>query len=764
MGSLPCWGERGCDVRTKVFRRGLDLPAPKSIVPPETPEPGRDQRLTRRVFLLRGVMVLGFGTVLAKLGLMQLRERPRYQAAAQGSMVRFEPLRAPRGLILDRSGEVLARNRRSWTVWLVPAELPDDDVERERIREQLTTALGLDELLVVNRPALPPGNERAVLDELAEVLNVPGAEVAGKVFSAPKDQRYVVVREKLRPEEAASLREAAKRLPGVHVLNRFDYLAAAAAGSAVPVALAQDVPRELALTLAANPTALPGIRVTDDTLVREYPGGPDFSHILGYVGPITKEEYEAAGGDSPANPYRPDDRVGRGGVEQAMEEVLRGQHGGRWVQVDARNAVVGEVSGRRRDPVPGLTVVLTIDARLQRAVTQALAEGIREADRAAREKGRDPVGSGVAIVLDPRSGELLALVSLPTYDNARFVRGLTQTEYQALLDDPFHPLVNFAISGEFPPGSTVKPLLACAALQEGVITTQTTYICRGSIRVPTVWDEQGGNTYVCWLATGHGEIQVLDGIAQSCNVFFYNVGAPGQTPEGGTEPLHYYIPGDPEKHYFEGLGIERIEKYLREVFGFGQATGIELAGEADGLIPNPRWLFQTLREYWSVGDTINVSIGQGHLACTPLQLACALAAIANGGTYYRPRIVKELRDAAGQLVRRFEPEAVRQLAIAPEHIETVRRGMRRTVTDGTAKGKFVRTGDDIPIAGKTGTAEYGEAEGGRYKKSHAWFTAFAPYDDPEVLVLVLIRDGGEGSTFAVPVADRILATYFGRAA
>lgn len=712
---------------------------------------------------MRAAMTLGFGAVLAKLGLMQLRERPRYQAAAQGSMVRFEPLRAPRGLILDRNGAVLARNRRSWTVWLVPTELPDDDGERYRVRDQLTTVLGLDDLVVVNRPALPPGSEREVLDRLGAALGLSGATVAGTVFSAPRAEPYVVVREKLSPEEATALREAAKRLPGVHVLNRFDYLVLAAGARAAPVPLAEDVPRELALTLAANPTALPGIRVTDDTLIREYPGGPAFSHVLGYVGPISKEEYDAAGGDSPSNPYRPDDRVGRGGVEQAMEAVLRGQHGGRWVQVDAHNVVVGELPERRRDPVAGLTVVLTIDAALQLAVSQALAEGIEAANRAARAKGRDPVGSGVAIVLDPRSGAVLALVSLPTYDNAKFVRGLSQADYQALLDDPFHPLVNFAISGEFPPGSTIKPLLACAGLQEGVISTRTVYTCRGSIRVPTVWDERGGNTYVCWSASGHGAVDVLDGIAQSCNVFFYNVGAPGQTPEGGTEPLHYYIPGDPNKHYFEGLGIERIEKYLRDVFGFGQPTGIELAGEADGLVPNPRWLFQTLREYWSVGDTINVSIGQGHLACTPLQLACALAAIANRGTYYRPRIVQELRDAAGQVVRRFEPEAVRRLAIAPEHVETVRRGMRRTVTDGTAKGKFVRTGDAIPIAGKTGTAEYGEAENGRYKKSHAWFAAFAPYDDPEVLVLVLIRDGGEGATFAVPVADRILATYFGRA-
>lgn len=707
-------------------------------------------------------MALGFGAVLTKLGFMQLRQRSRYQAAAQGSMVRFEPIRAPRGLILDCNGEVLARNRRSWTVWLVPAELPDDEGERQAVREQIVRALGLDDVLVVHRPALPPGHERAVLDALGDLLGTPGVELAGKVFGSPSDMRYIVIREKLRPDQAAALREAVKRLPGVHVLNRFDYLVQANDGAATPVVLAEDVPRDLALTLAANPAALPGIRVTDDKLVREYPAGTEFSHILGYVGPITKEEYEAAGGESPANPYRPDDRVGRGGVEQAMEEVLRGQHGGRWVQVDARNVVVGELLERRREPKPGLSVLLTIDASLQRAVAQALAEGIEAANQAARQQGRDPVGSGVAIVLDPRSGEVRALISLPTYDNQQFVRGVTQAEYEALLNNPFHPLVNFAISGEFPPGSSVKPLLACAALQEGIISPETTFTCRGAIRVPTVWDERGGNIYVCWLPTGHGAIGVEDGLAQSCNIFFYNVGAPGQIPEGGTEPLHYYNPGDPAKHYFQGLGIERIEYYLLDVFGFGQPTGIELAGEADGLVPNPRWMFQTLREYWSVGDTINVSIGQGHLACTPLQLACALAAIANRGTYYRPRIVKELRDAAGQVVRRFEPEVVRHLTIAPEHLETVRRGMRRTVTDGTAKGKFVHTGDDIPIAGKTGTAEYGEVENGRYKKSHAWFAAFAPYDDPEVLVLVLIRDGGEGSTFAVPVADRILATYFGR--
>ncbi|GBD16206.1 Peptidoglycan D,D-transpeptidase MrdA [bacterium HR26] len=746
-------------------RRGKRM----ELVPPherrrgriEDPQESGERRLTRRAFLLRGLMLGGFGAVIGKLWQMQVRDTQQYQVQAEGNIIRFEPLRAPRGLIVDRHGTVLAQNRRSWSVAVVPEQLPDDEARRAAIRAQLIEALELDDVLVVRRSALPQGAEREVLDELAAALGVEPAGIVAAVFD-PKAGPLTLIRERLSPEESTRLRELAKRLPGVHVLNRYDYLLQLHAGSAEPVVLKQDVPRELALTLAANELYLQGVRVSDDTLVRQYPAGPDFAHILGYVGPISKEEFEAAGGYDPRNPYLPDDHVGRGGVEQAMEEVLRGQRGGRWVQTDARGVEIAELRHRRREPQPGYTVELTIDAELQRAVTQALREGIDQANQAALREGREPVGSGVAIVLDPRNGELLALVSLPTYDNQRFAEGITQAEYEAYLNDPFTPLVNFAVSGTFPPGSTIKPILACTGLQERVIDSGTTYVCRGQIRVPTVFDEQGGNIYRCWLASGHGPVTVEEAITHSCNVFFYNVGAPGQIPEGDDEPLHYYLPGDPTPHYFAGLGIERIERYLRQEFGFGRPTGIELAGEAAGVVPNPLWLFQTLREYWSVGDTINVSIGQGHLACTPLQLACALAAIANSGSYYRPRLVRALRDSSGTVVREFAPELVRQLGIEPQHIELVRRAMRRVVTDGTAKGKFIRTGDDIPIAGKTGTAEYGQAVDGRYEKKHAWFAAFAPFDAPEVLVLVLIRDGGEGATFAVPVADAILATYFGR--
>jgi penicillin-binding protein 2 len=281
------------------------------------------------------------------------------------------------------------------------------------------------------------------------------------------------------------------------------------------------------------------------------------------------------------------------------------------------------------------------------------------------------------------------------------------------------------------------------------------------IRVPTVYDEAGGNRYVCWKPAGHGTIEVEEALAQSCDIFFYNVGAPGQIAEGSTVPLHYYNPGDSTPHYFSGLGIEKIKQYLEHDYGFGAITGIELAGEAEGLVPDAKWLFQSsLHGIWSIGDTINVSIGQGYLACTPLQLLCGTAALANGGNFYRPRLVKALKDEQGNVVKEFPADPLRKLSIESTYINTTRRGMRQVVTYGTAKGKFIKAPSNIAIAGKTGTAEFGEAVDGKYKKQHAWFTAFAPYDQPTIAVVVLIQGGGEGATYAVPVADEILAAFF----
>jgi penicillin-binding protein 2 len=260
------------------------------------------------------------------------------------------------------------------------------------------------------------------------------------------------------------------------------------------------------------------------------------------------------------------------------------------------------------------------------------------------------------------------------------------------------------------------------------------------------------------------------GIAHSCDVYFYTLGAPDQTADNNVR-VHYYNPGDTTQHYFHGLGIERIEDYLKNVYGFGRPTGIELAGEADGLVPSPKWLLQSdLNENWSIGDTINISIGQGHLLGTPLQLLMGTALIANGGKRYQPRLIKELIDDDGKVVKRFEPKLVRDMTeepddddtkwLKPEHIRVVHEGMKRTATEGTGMGKI--TIQNVEVAAKSGTAEFGEVdpETGRYLSGHAWFSAYAPAEDPEICVVALVVGGYEGSTYAGPIVDDILKAYF----
>lgn len=726
--------------------------------------PADEVFLSRRTFIFKSLILGGFTALAGKLWRMQVRDTSAYQDRAVGNLERIEPLKAPRGLILDRNGQILAENRVSWSVQVIPAQLPDDPAERQAIRDELVRVLELPEMLVVRLNALPSESDEFVVRSLAEEIGADPVQLVIDLLRVDHPDNLVPVRENLEPAEAERLREVVRQFPGVHVMNRYDYLLELHAGSLLPVVVKKDVAQDVALAVEANRLYLPGVKVSDDTLVRRYPAGPEFSHILGYVGPVTQEEYEAAWTPSGTNPYLLDDAVGRGGLEAALDAELRGTHGLRRFQVDAHGVEVAEFLDRRIEAEPGLSAVLTIDADFQRVVTAALQEGIERANADLLEKGLGEAGSGVAIALDPRNGDVLALVSLPTFDNQLFVDGIDQEQYEAYLNNPYKPLTNLAISGEYPPGSVFKPMIACAGLQEGVVNTGTQYRCVGTIRVPVVGDEAGGNHYVCWLPGGHGPVAMEAAIAASCDIYFYNVAAPGQIPEGGTEPLHYYQPGDPSPHYFHGLGIETLAEYLTRDFGLGKPTGIELAGESAGLVPTPKWLFQSpLREYWSVGDTINVSIGQGHLTVTPLQLACSIAAIANGGDYYRPRLVKRLQDAEGRVVREFAPEVTHRLQVASQHIETVRSGMRLTVTSniGTAYGKFVKTDPSITVAAKTGTAEFGVAVDGKYDRQHAWFTAFAPYDDPEIVVVVLIPGGGEGAVFAAPVTDEIMAAYFG---
>jgi penicillin-binding protein 2 len=721
--------------------------------------------ISRRVFVFRGAMGVAFAGLGAKLWSLQIAEGSKFEEAASDNITRSETLKASRGRILDRSGQPLAENRRTWAVKIMGNQLPLDDAERQHVLETVANSLELKNVLVLDRTLVPVGSEAAVVSLCSQRLGIDGATLLAKIT---RENAYLeLLKEDLSDGEAQELKASLSDIPGIRVLSELDFALETHGSPELPMVVKQDITREKALSLAANVVYLPGVVVDDSTLIRQYAGGPAFSHLLGYVGPISEQEYESETTSTGGHIYEPDDNVGRGGVEEALEKHMRGEKGIRWVQVDSVGVERLELVDLRRDPTDGLSARLTIDRELQLRVTEELQKGIEFANaeflkehppKPGEEQHKPVVGAGVAIVMNPRNGEILAMVSLPTFDNQKFIGGISETDYAAYLNDPFTPLLNRATSGEYPPGSVLKPLLACAALQAKVITPQDTFTCKGSIRVPWTWDESQGNTYPCWDPAGHGEVALYSGLADSCDVYFYNVGAPKSQTDAGIN-VHYYNPNDPNPHEFRGLGIENIEKYLKEVFGFGTTTGIELAGEAEGLVPNPKWLFQSdLHEYWSIGDTINVSIGQGHLLCTPLQLLNGTAAISNGGTLYIPRLIRDLVDEEGNVVERFPAKKLRELQIDKQHINDVREGMRRTVTEGTGMGKITVNG--IEVGAKSGTAEYGEAVEGEYKNSHAWFTAFAPYNDPEICIAVMVQGGGAGSTYAGPVANAILNTYF----
>ena len=712
---------------------------------------------------MRGGVSLGFAALAGKLWQMQVARSTEFEDVVSGNILRFERLKPARGRILDRVGEPLAENRRIWTVRIVPDRLPVDEAERTSVLTVVEESLQLGYAIVLDRRQMPLGTEAAIVDTVERRVENVDKDFIMARLSVP-GTKMVMLLEGLSAEEAEVYIAERSDIPGLRALTVLEYQLATHVADDIPMVVKRDVDREIALALGANAIHLPGVDVDDYDLVREYSGGTSFSHLLGYVGPITEEEYQAATTVTGTAVYQRNDVVGRGGVEEALEQELRGTKGGRWIQVDSEGVERFELLERRRESIAGLSVQLTLDREFQGRMTEALQDGIDFANKAALEDDREPVTSGVAIAMNPQDGEIIGMVSLPTFDNQMFIDGMTDKEFSKLINDPNDPLLNRAISGTFAPGSVFKPLLACIGLQEGVIDTEMEFECKGRLTVPWSWDETQGNEYVCWVGEpGHGPVNVYSAIADSCDIYFYNVGAPYDKPDEEDFPnadfLHYYNPNDSRRHYFRGLGIDRIANGLKNEFMLGSPSGIELAGEADGLMPTPDWLQQTFEGgFWSVGDTINVSIGQGHLLMTPLQMLNGTAAIANGGTLWRPRLVKALIREDGRIVREYGPQVLRQLEVDPEHIETVRLGMRRTITSGT--GRKPITFSEPAIGGKSGTAEYGIAVDGRYKLSHAWFTAFGPYENPEIVVTVLIISGDAGSIYAGPVANNILKAYF----
>ncbi len=589
-------------------------------------------------FRKKGLKVIWYAIIVALMMLLgrvfylSVVRGDYYADLSKGNRIRNIIIKAPRGKIFDKFGNVLVRNVPSIDVIILPSDLPEDQEQRKSVIASVTQILALDEEGIV---------------EAVENLNRKSLE---------------------------------------------------------PVLLKENIAQDQILMLAEKLNTLPGIFL-DNTAIRSYENSLIFAPIIGYDGKITKDELANNRG------YLITDYIGKTGLEKKYESELKGIHGALQVEVDSLGNIkknLGSVN-----PQAGQDLFLNIDEGLQKKLYDSL---IAITDKAESK-------TAAAVAIDPRSGGVLALVSLPSYDNNLFAGGISSQDYKNIIGDKNLPLLNRSINGEYPPGSTIKPAVAVAALAEGTITSET-----------IVNDSSGAINIGAWRFGDwktHGVMNLRSAIAESCDVFFYSVG-------GGYGNI-------------EGLGMDRMKKY-ENLFGFGDPTGVDLLGESSGLIPDEQWKLDKIGEKWYIGDSYHAAIGQGFLTATPMQLANYTAALANGGTLYVPRIVNLIKGGGGE--KYFSSKIIRKNFIRPDILDVVREGMRQTVTEGSARSLNTLP---VAVAGKTGTAQFGAEN-----KTHAWFISFAPYENPEIAMVVLMEGGGEGSSSAVPVTKEVLEWYFTR--
>jgi penicillin-binding protein 2 len=546
------------------------------------------------------------------------------------------------------------------------------------------------------RSVTVPAPRGIIYDRSGKVLvhNVPSVDLVVTPADFPQDEQE-------RSRIIRSLRDILSFEPGEleEIVAKLDRR------SLLPTLVKERLMQEQVLVFLEKSRQLPGFTLVRSA-TRNYVDSAVFSHLLGYEGRIRKEEIEQ-------HPdYLLTDSIGKQGLEKSYEKYLRGVHGADQVEVDSLGKVKKELGVI--PPKAGSDLVLNIDADLQKKVYDSLQANLEK--RGLR--------AGAAVAIDPRNGAVLALASAPSFDNNLFAQGIGTDQYRSLIEDEAKPLFNRAVAGEYPPGSTIKPILASAALKEGVIDEHTQVESRGGIQV-------GQFFFGDWKA--HGFTDVRRAIAVSSDVFFYAVG-------GGYA-------------HVRGLGMEVMKRY-EELFGWGRRTGIDLPGEADGFLPDPAWKKEKLGERWYIGDDYHASIGQGFVLTTPLQIVNAIAAVANGGTLYQPQIVSQIRSFDGTTTTNA-PKVLGDHVMDADILRVVREGMRQTVTDGTAQQLKDLS---VEAAGKTGTAQFGNEA-----KTHGWFVSFAPYDRPEIAMIVLVEGQDETETHnAVPVTKEIYEWYFSR--
>jgi penicillin-binding protein 2 len=586
-------------------------------------------------------VLVAFVLLLARFVWLQVLQHDAYSAKAEENRIAIVPLPPNRGLILDRNGEVLARNYLAYTLEIFPARVHDLE---------------------------------ATINELAGFVDIQPRDRARfrKLLQETKNAESLPIRTRLSDEEVARIAANRWRFIGVDIKAR---------------------------------------------LFRRYPYGELASHVIGYIGRITTADLESLEAQDLAANYRGTDYIGKAGIEASYQQELHGTTGLERVEIDAAGRGIRALS--RTPAQSGNNVALTLDIRLQEVAERAFGER-----------------RGALVAIEPATGGVLAFVSSPGYDPNLFVDGIDPESWLALMSSPDRPLNNRAIAGLYPPGSTFKPFMALAALELGKRTPRTTisdpgYFVFGDRRFR---DSKPG---------GHGTVDMYKSIVMSSDVYYYMLA--------------------------NDMGIEAISGFMKR-FGFGTRTGIDLEGEAAGVLPSPEWKHARFsrpeQQKWYAGETISIGIGQGYNSYTPLQLAQALATLANNGAMFRPRLVSHVDNARTGERRYFEPQLVRQLQLQPEHIAVVKRAMAGVNLEGTAARSFA--GAQYTSGGKTGTAQVvGIKQGEKYEeekvaerlRDHSLYIVFAPLEGPKIALAVLVENGGFGARAAAPIARTVLDYY-----
>lgn len=754
--------------------------------PPEERDPEIQQipGIRGRLLFMRAIVLIVLSLLVYRVYWIQQNKGTDLSIRASENQFAVLTTVPPRGVIMDRNGFPLATNQPSFNVTITPAFIPRDEAERQAVFERLSLLTGVPLTNTVEQEALIAAADPALVSTYTRLAQIYGASVQETL-----DQADIVPR----------LANSIEAIVQEHSFAPY-----------VPAVITTGVPISVAYRIEQESIFLPGIHVIPQAL-RDYPTGEFTSHLIGYMGPVPNQAWIEVLG------YERDDRVGWAGLESSMERELAGDKGRRRIEQDWTGREVRQI-GEAEEPEAGLNLHLTLDVKLQMITYDILRQFMvrdsqtERTDNITGERTLPEVEQAAVVALNPQTGEVLAMVNVPTFDNNRFKTEVPVDYYLGLARNKYTPLVNHAISGTYPPGSTFKLVPSAAALQEGVISAERYLFDPGTIEIPNRFapnDPGRVQPFVCWNLDGHGLMDMRLAIKHSCDVYFYKIA-------GGF---------DQDGEFVEGLTVDRINLYGRQ-FGYGRVMGIELPLETAGNLPTRAWKRQTHGEPWSTGDDYNLGIGQGYMTATPLQQAQMTSVVANGGFLFRPRLVHHMTDADGnivitnddgQIIARarpgrngetiltdrdgnplvdptinvqfdaegnyiFQPEVIDTLAVDSQYLRVVQEGMKLVnFHEGEDYGTGATWADwnaleaaGIPTAGKTGTSEYcdniaitagwcrfEDIEQRRILPTHAWYVAYAPYDDPQIAVAVFIFNGGEGSMWATPVACHVIAAYFG---